>query len=98
LNVVFEWGFKFKVMSNQTKITELAHTNSQIKSVYGGQKVILYYTLETICNNIKNKYELEAELRGIQSNDLHLNLLDVKALNNNEETLAFEGIENLLNW
>mgnify|MGYP006330425447 FL=1 len=82
----------------KTKIVKLEYIKTEMKPTYGGYTTTVEYHLTTTCNNIKNEYEITAEIRGIATADLYLNMIACKPLTNNEETLTCEGIENLLEW
>lgn len=82
----------------ETQIVKLEHLGTKITPCYGGQNVIAEFHLTTICENIKNEYKIEGEIRGIATNDLHYNLISCEALTNNENTLIKEAIEDLLEW
>jgi hypothetical protein len=81
-----------------TQIVKLEHLGTKTSNTYGGTTTKAEYNLKTICNGVKNEYEITAEIRGIATADLHLNMIDCKPLTNNEETLIKEAIEELLNW
>lgn len=71
---------------------------TKTSNTYGGTITTVEYNLTTKSNGIKNEYEIFAEIRGIATADLYMNLIDYKPLTNNEETLTKEAIEELLEW
>jgi hypothetical protein len=85
-------------MANQTTILKLELNNVKTTPCWGGTTTTAEYSLETICNNIKNNYIVVGEIRGIATNDLYFNMISCEALTNNEETLIESAIEDLLNW
>jgi hypothetical protein len=82
----------------KTKILKLEYQKTTTSPTYGGTKTTVDYTLTTICEGIKNEYEIKAEIRGIATAEPFLNLIDCTPLTNNENTLTQEAIEDLLNW
>lgn len=86
---------------------ELTLIKKEVKSVYGGTKVVVTYELRTASDDddvVKsNLYEVTAEIRGLDSGDgCWLKLETVVARTNNEDTLTDEAVESLLensfNW
>lgn len=78
-------------------MTKLEKNKTYTKPTYGGSTTYVEYDLTHVNNNITNNYELTFEVRISHSElDVYLQLTDVKALDNNEETLTFEGVSNLL--
>lgn len=82
----------------KTEILKLEHLQTDKTPCYGGFKVTAKFHLTTICEGIKNEYEVEGEIRGIATNDLYFNMIGCKALTNNENTLTTEAITDLLEW
>lgn len=82
----------------KTEVVKLEHISTHTKSTYGGSTTIVNYVLHTICGNLKNEYEIIAEIRGIATADLHLNIISCIPLTNNECTLIESVIEELLKW
>jgi hypothetical protein len=82
----------------KTEILKLELDRTETVPCYGGTKTNAYYTLTTTCENMKNVYEIFAEIRGIATADLYLNIWGVTPLTNNENTLIPSAIEDLLGW
>lgn len=82
----------------ETKIIKLEHIQTKTQPTYGGTTTTVEYHLTTTCENLKNEYEIKAEVRGIPTADLYLNMIACKPLTNNENTLTQEAIEDLLGW
>jgi len=86
------------IITKRTTIVKLELNKVETTPTYGGTTTTAEYSLETICNNIRNNYIVVGEIRGIATNDLYFNMVSCEAQNNNEETLIESAIEELLNW
>tara|TARA_B110000908_G_C10114563_1_gene384638 strand:+ start:304 stop:567 length:264 start_codon:yes stop_codon:yes gene_type:complete len=80
---------------NEPKITKFEHAVTSTLPIYGGTRTVAEYNLETIQNGIRNDYTVKAEIRGIATGDLHLNVIEVIRDNNNEETLIDSAVTDL---
>lgn len=85
-------------MSNTAKKLRLEHVQTTLRPTYGGQVLEVEYELTTTQNNIQNVYTLTAEVRGIATAEPYMNLLTCEPQTNNEETLTFDAINDLLDW
>lgn len=81
-----------------TKIISLEYQEKIERPVYGGSKIIITYLLTTECYGVVNKYEVDAELRGIDNASPYLSMHTYRPLNNNEATLTEDAITDLLEW
>lgn len=81
-----------------TQITELSHYKNEVKPSYGATKTLAYYTLTTECEGAVNRYEVVAEVKGIDAADPYLAMHSCKFINCNEHTLTQDSITDLLNW
>ncbi len=82
----------------KTTIVKLEYNRTKTTPTYGGTTTTVEYTLYTECGLLTNEYEITAEVRGLATADLYLNLIECKPLTNNENTLVTEAIEDLLGW
>lgn len=87
--------------------TELTHIKTELKPVFGGQKVIVTYELRTASDDTDvvkaNLYEVVGEVTGLDAGDgCDLRLCSVKAQSNNEDTLTDEAVNDIMadnfNW
>ena len=71
----------------------------EVRSVYGGQELIVMIDVEHIVNKVPNSYATEARVRFIDGVDVELDFYRViEVLNDsNEETLTDEEILRLCN-
>lgn len=76
-------------------ITRFDHDGTERRPVYGGHKILSGYYIETVQNGIKNAYKVETEIRGLETGEPYLNVINVTAYDNNEETLTDEAITGL---
>lgn len=69
----------------------------ELFNTYGGSTIYVTYLVTHQKNGFTNTYDVVFELRVSASElDTYLVLSEVKAHDNNEETLTTEGVENLL--
>lgn len=67
--------------------------NKEIKPTYGGTRVLVTYEMKTTGHNVtENNYTIVAEIKGIESLDLWLDVISVERHNNNEDTLVDEAV------
>jgi len=82
----------------KTTILNLVKLNTELKSCYGGQKILITYELTTMCEHTKNIYIVVAEVRGLDVAEPYLDVYSIEAETNNENTLVDDAIIDLLDF
>lgn len=82
----------------EAEIVKLEFQGKALERVYGGTRVDCIYRLTTKTEGLTNNYNLVAEVKGIEVGEPYMYLRECSAKNNNEHTLDFEAVRDLLNW
>lgn len=78
------------------KTVKIEHLETNRIAVYGGFKIMAQYSMRVIEENgASNTYLVDAEIRGITTRDLFLEVFDTEAQDNNEYTLTEEAVKEL---
>jgi len=79
----------------KTIVTSLEKLETFRRPTYGGHVLGGVYSITTKQEGIENIYEVTAVIRGMETGNIYLNAIEVKAETNNESTLATESIIDL---
>jgi hypothetical protein len=78
---------------------EFQYIGTEVRPVYGGKRIEAKYTLTHTKNGRVNKYSITAEIRGIESRDLHFGTVEAEWIGDieesNDETLTAESAADL---
>ncbi len=83
-----------------TTISKIEYVNKTLKNCFGGSYLLVAYRVETFTNGIKNIYDVDCKLRGIENAMPYpeLEIIGIRALSNNSETLIAQALADELNW
>lgn len=82
------------------QITKIEYTEKRITSSYGSSNFVISYMVVTFNShdNTNNTYMVDCKVSGIEMGDIELEIVNVIAKDNNENTLNAEDLGDLLGW